>query len=164
MREKIEDEERIFLIGRLDGYLDALSIVNGRFRECRYFAYINENSIQELQKDITKAYTPNCDVNFGVIEQKSDWLSYLQIEFEEKLLSHPFDSQVQGQEKNTRIYQAAWYVMEMIRVLSNGFEAKCIYQSAISMKCDDSESKGVLYMIPVKNKVLIINLQWRVNV
>jgi hypothetical protein len=151
-------EEQEFWVGRLDGYLDALSMVNGYFRKSRYSAYIIETTIPALEKDISIIYATECDVVFGSLERKEKWLKYLQTELEERLLSEPFGYKSAEDEKHNRIYQVAWYAMEMIQVLSNDFESEVVYQCAIELTCDAQKSEGIVYIIPAYNYVLVLNL------
>ncbi len=150
-------------IGRLDGYLDALSIVNGGFRQYRYSACIEEFSINTIEKDISCKYAPECDVSFGEIAKKEKWLQYLQQELESHLITSPFCKIINDEEKKNRIYQIAWYVMEMVRVLSNDFESKIMYQCSIKLACKSTELEGIIYIIPVGNRALFINLHKQVS-
>ena len=76
------DSEQTFLLGRLDGYLDALSIINGDFRESWYFAYIHDAPINSAIKNIAKIYSPQGDIFFEKPVSKENWLCYLQTKFE----------------------------------------------------------------------------------
>lgn len=152
-----EKTELIYWIGRLDGYLDALSIVNGDFREYRYFAHISDIPDEKIINSIDQLYKPECAVTFGEPQIINKWVGVLQSEFESSIIKEPFKQPI---EKNqNRIFQIAWCIIEMIRIISDDFSTKKIYKYNIKVSCDTDTSDGILYAIPFKDKTLVINLQ-----
>lgn len=146
-----------YWLGRLDGYLDALSIVNGDFREYRYFADISDIPDEKIINSLDQIYNPECKVTFGETQKISDWVRFLQNEFETSIIKEPFIRSIK--DNKDRIFQIAWYIVEMIRIISDDFSAKEIYKCAIKVDCDNDSSDGILYAIPFKDKTLVINFQ-----
>ncbi|QTR52212.1 hypothetical protein [Thiothrix unzii] len=146
-----------FWLGRLDGYLDALSIVNGYFREFRYFAYICNISNKDINTSITNLYKPDCTVTFGEVEKIRHWVRFLQEEFESLIVDESLSKAIEN--NKNRAFQIAWYIIEMIRIISDNFSSEEIYKCTIQVNCDKDISEGILYAIPFKDKTLVINLQ-----
>ncbi len=153
----INEIDTTYWLGRLDGYLDALSIVNGDFREYRYFADISDIPDDKIMSSIDQLYNPDCKVAFGDIQKISNWVRVLQNDFEISIIKKPFSRPIE--DNQNRIFQIAWYIIEMIRIISDDFSVKEIYKCSIKVDCDNDSSDGVLYAIPFKNKTLVINLQ-----
>ena len=156
--------ERINFVHRLDGYLDALSLVNGDFRKSRYYAYLVDIEDSGIEEQLESIYSPyNATVTFGKVEVIQNWLGRLESELNKSLLGNllgeAFDSG-RSLEKD-RIHQAGWYVMEMVRILTNDFHSSpVIYKSDITVSDTEYTSNGSIYIIPICSEYLVLNLQW----
>ncbi|WP_410499493.1 hypothetical protein [Chitinibacter sp. S2-10] len=159
-------KERINHVYRLDGYLDALSLVNGNFRKSRYGAYLADIGNTGIEEQLKSIYLPyEATVTFGELETIPNWLRRLESELNNSLLGNllgkSFDSE-RHLEKN-RIHQAGWYVMEMIRVLTDDFQSSpIIYKCNITVSDTDTKptSSGSLYIIPIRSEYLVLSLEW----
>ncbi|MCG7964769.1 MAG: hypothetical protein N0E54_18855 [Candidatus Thiodiazotropha taylori] len=140
------------ITSRLDGYLDALSLMIGKFREYRYFSYLVDIKESELEESLSLLYQRHKgEVTFERLINVSPWLKFIQTNIEERLKTI-----VSGD--NDRIYQAAWYIVEMIEQLNNYETPESIYTCSYKYSCDGKCSIGTLYVVPVKNQQLIINM------
>jgi hypothetical protein len=154
------------LTQRLDGYLDALAIMNGSFeylKRCRYFAYLVPSKTGTLEAQLPSLYEPfEAQVSFGPITAIPSWLSPLNRDLEEVLLGNLLGSPLGARdhpEKN-RISQAVWYVMDMIRIITDDFSSSPeIYKCQISVTTKYAAT-GTLYILPLGTMHLVINLQW----
>jgi hypothetical protein len=160
----VTKKEQINRVQRLDGYLDALSLVNGNFRESRYYAYLTDIGEGSIEEQLESIYSPHgATVTFGEIEIIQSWLRRLESELNNSLLGNllgkSFDSERSLEKK--RINQAGWYVMEMIRTLTNDFKSsQVIYKCNIIVSGAEFTSNGSLYIIPIDKEHLVLNLQW----
>jgi len=141
------------IVSRLDGYLDALSLMNGKFREYRYFSYLADVKESKLEESLSYLYKPHDGhVEFKELKKIRPWLSFIQSDLEAHLNSV-------GCSEMDRIYQAAWYVVEMIEHVNNYEVPESMYTCSFEHICNSKTSVGTLYIVPVGNQQLVLNMQ-----
>ena len=162
------------LVAWLNGYVRGVTSINGMSAGHPTFsgsafliANVGEDIDTALSKYFEKACTnlltdfPDLDVakyQFEPAEVHENYLRWLHIELEQRLLPAPFATT--GDAATTVLldtrHNVAWHAMETIRLLSDDFQAPQIYRAKFSRL---DRYNGYVYVIPLKNAHLALSFQ-----
>lgn len=157
------------LTANLDGHLRAFAMINNTnfdYSSNASIAKLDKNNLIKSLSDHLNSYVEEMrgvfeDIEFSnfmleKLERIEPWIGPFENDLKKLLLPNPFtqSNKLDSEILETVRKQVAWYIMELLDSLTNGFSNKEIFK--INYKKQDG-SKGCYYLIPIQEDHLLIN-------
>jgi hypothetical protein len=170
----VDISERDALVAWLNGYVDAITEVNGITHGHPVFSaraflmpdvpggiamllagYFQE-ACSELKRDFPDLTV--AEYQFEPVETQSNWLRWLHSELEQRLLPKPivYANETDAAPLRDTRYHVAWKVMETLRMLTEDFQTPEIYRAKYAR---DESCHGYIYVIPLQGAHLGLAFQ-----
>ncbi|MEJ2653241.1 MAG: hypothetical protein P8173_16035 [Gammaproteobacteria bacterium] len=138
----------------LDGYLNALSALDGNIRDVFASAFLMEHGDKGAVDAVTHYFLPEADFQCAQSEVIVDWMRYMEEVLVNLILNNPFGGSVAESDLKERKRYVAFRIIEVIDFLVSDFPHTDLHD--IQGKFEDSTDVCRFFVISLGEQYLVL--------
>lgn len=141
-------------IAWLDGYLNALSSVDGKLRSYFASAFILESNNKAASSALVDFFKPEISLSFSKFEEIVDWHGYLEAALSDVLLKNPLGVRCEDDLVCERRKYLSFRIMDAIGSMIGSYEKSLLFDAEV--KCVNPGSRCRFFLVSYNEKYIVL--------